>query len=708
METKPTSVSGDPGGPPAVGMGSRMHEARSVIRSAGARRPAKWKTWVTMLAAGAAFACGPGEELPTSVEQAGADPVAELASEDIEVGSSDLTTVGNNYERWRVTSNFQSAEEMRNVIDQLANNDTPLQAMATTPTGEWIVVTPQFVYRSSGFPSSVLTAVNAIRTTEPIRAIDFNPAGGWIVAGDTRRSSGGSSVPSSLLSMLQTYENNGWPIRDVEMTNSGYLIIGSAGRASYQNIDSQLAAYIYDRRASRRQVQQVEIGFDGRWVAVAGQEPAYENISDQLRTRLQTMAQQAREVTHLMLGVGNDYIVYSRGTVVASPGNTIEALEYDLDGQTLWQRMSAANVPGLSIALIQGNRVTHARGYGVLRTGQDAHVLATTPFDLASLSKFLGALTVARLETLSTVEWDRDILTSPGPQISNWELLGESNPEAYGIPDVNLTPGMTLRRLLRHNAGIAPEGGSSGFQQDQWHRLPNLSAAQLLLGFDCTGSSCGYTNPVWRAPADLPGGVSDYASGNYMVVQAALEDETGDSVAELMANNFFLQMGLNDITGQVPPPAGFLARTAWQHAFSTPVASRAVYPWVFGGGVHGSAKDYAEMMILALNGGRDSAGVPRIISRDIDAILEPGDGSTWGLGVMLDVPGAAATEGTDRAFWHRGLHTNRARTWMCGNPTRDEGIVILTNTGDNATALVTEILDAYVQSRGWPANLNCR
>jgi hypothetical protein len=71
--------------------------------------------------------------------------------------------------------------------------------------------------------------------------------------------------------------------------------------------------------------------------------------------------------------------------------------------------------------------------------------------------------------------------------------------------------------------------------------------------------------------------------------------------------------------------------------------------------------------------------------------------------------GNNAGEGTNRAFFHGGSHGGRARTWMCGNPTRDEGIVILINADTaGVSAFINEVLDAFTSAMGWPSTLNCR
>jgi CubicO group peptidase (beta-lactamase class C family) len=196
-----------------------------------------------------------------------------------------------------------------------------------------------------------------------------------------------------------------------------------------------------------------------------------------------------------------------------------------------------------------------------------------------------------------------------------------------------------------------------------------------------------------------------------MIVEAIATDASGKTGTELLNEYFFGPMNLDDIASGVPA-ASFMDRSAWHHLNNTPSAVRYVWPWTFGGGVRASARDYAEMMIIALNGGKDSNGVQRVTSSRLADMLTGANGAGYGL---FFEGGSTAAEGTDRSFVHNGRHSEGAYTRMCGNPTRNEGIVILANTQLGGTpiegldpALFNDILDAYVAAMGWPAGLNCR
>jgi hypothetical protein len=65
------------------------------------------------------------------------------------------------------------------------------------------------------------------------------------------------------------------------------------------------------------------------------------------------------------------------------------------------------------------------------------------------------------------------------------------------------------------------------------------------------------------------------------------------------------------------------------------------------------------------------------------------------------------TEGSDAPFFHSGGQPGTA-THMCGNPTDNEGIVVLVNSRDNVKPLINEILAAYLSKVSWKSGTTCR
>lgn len=58
--------------------------------------------------------------------------------------------------------------------------------------------------------------------------------------------------------------------------------------------------------------------------------------------------------------------------------------------------LEATDVPGLAIAIVHNGQMLYAKGFGVRKQGESAPIDADTVFQLASLSKPVGATVVAR------------------------------------------------------------------------------------------------------------------------------------------------------------------------------------------------------------------------------------------------------------------------------------------------------------------------
>ncbi len=69
--------------------------------------------------------------------------------------------------------------------------------------------------------------------------------------------------------------------------------------------------------------------------------------------------------------------------------------------------MSSLSIPGLAVAIVEGDRVVHLRGFGVADP-RGRPVTPETPFDLASVSKELTALAVMQQVEAGRLELDVD------------------------------------------------------------------------------------------------------------------------------------------------------------------------------------------------------------------------------------------------------------------------------------------------------------
>lgn len=96
-------------------------------------------------------------------------------------------------------------------------------------------------------------------------------------------------------------------------------------------------------------------------------------------------------------------------------------------------------VPGAAIAIVQDDRVTLLKGYGVRTTGQPGNVDTNTIFQIASDSKTFTAAAAGLLVDEGKLDWDEPIINHlPG----------------FMLADEYATRKMTMRDLLAHRTGL--------------------------------------------------------------------------------------------------------------------------------------------------------------------------------------------------------------------------------------------------------------
>lgn len=96
-------------------------------------------------------------------------------------------------------------------------------------------------------------------------------------------------------------------------------------------------------------------------------------------------------------------------------------------------------LPGLSIVVVKDDKVVYLKGFGVRTLGNTAAVDANTQFGIMSTTKAMTALAIAMLVDEGKIQWD-DPVTRHLP----W----------FQMPTPYLTEQVTVRDLLRHNAGL--------------------------------------------------------------------------------------------------------------------------------------------------------------------------------------------------------------------------------------------------------------
>ena len=106
--------------------------------------------------------------------------------------------------------------------------------------------------------------------------------------------------------------------------------------------------------------------------------------------------------------------------------------------------MAKTHIPGMAIAIVHGGKTIYAKGFGVRKAGSPGKVGADTVFQLASVSKSVGATVVAREVGRKVVRWD-----TPVSRNLPW----------FRLSDPDVTRNVTIGDLYAHRSGLPEHAG---------------------------------------------------------------------------------------------------------------------------------------------------------------------------------------------------------------------------------------------------------
>ena len=135
----------------------------------------------------------------------------------------------------------------------------------------------------------------------------------------------------------------------------------------------------------------------------------------------------------------------SQAVAVPAPPAQIDAAVAKLD-ELAAEIMRKSGIPGMSVAVVRDGKTVYAKGFGVRKAGESATVDADTVFQLASLSKPVGASVVAAQVGKGVVQWDTPIVKA-----LPW----------FALSDKAVTRMVTIGDLYAHRSGLPDHGGDA-------------------------------------------------------------------------------------------------------------------------------------------------------------------------------------------------------------------------------------------------------
>jgi CubicO group peptidase (beta-lactamase class C family) len=327
------------------------------------------------------------------------------------------------------------------------------------------------------------------------------------------------------------------------------------------------------------------------------------------------------------------------------------------------EAMEKLGVPGAGIALIDDGRVVWEGGIGVRRLGDPAPVTADTRFLIASNTKPLTTLLLARLVDEGRLRWDQPV-TEVYPSFrlgddatTRSTLVRHLVCACTGLPRKDFAfilaePNAPATETFRGLAGTQP---TSGF--GELFQYNNLMA-----------SAAGYVGGALAYPAMELGAAYDQAMEDRIFEPLGMDDSTFD-FAGGMEGDWAHPHG-RDLDGRVVPMTNGFNETIVTHRPA--------------GGAWSTAADMAHYVQLELSRGLTPEG-ERLVSEENllerrEHVVSTGEDSWYGMGLFDRV------ENGVQVVTHGGTLLGYRSTFFV-LPESGIGAVVLTNSDDGAAML---------------------
>jgi CubicO group peptidase (beta-lactamase class C family) len=340
----------------------------------------------------------------------------------------------------------------------------------------------------------------------------------------------------------------------------------------------------------------------------------------------------------------------------------------EIDGYNIQERMEYYQIPGVSIAFLNGGEIVWAKGYGYTSIDSIRLIDESTLFQAASISKPVAAMAALSLVEKGKIGLDEDVnLYLKGWQVEENEFTVEEK--------------VTLRRILSHSAGLTVHG-FGGYASDD--EVP--STVQVLNGEEPANSGRIY-------PDTIPGVQYSYSGGGYTIMQKMLCDLTGKSFPELMEEAVLSKIGMDLSTYQQPLPEDLWANAAYGHKASGAMIEGRwhTYPEMAAAGLWTTPTD---LLKYAMEVQKSYVGESNLIlSQEMTSEMLTPQLNDHGIGPGTGGSGDSITFGHGGA--NEGFRCNLHAFTKLG-----QGVVIMTN-GDRGGELMTEILRSFSAVYNW-------
>lgn len=318
-------------------------------------------------------------------------------------------------------------------------------------------------------------------------------------------------------------------------------------------------------------------------------------------------------------------------------------------------QMDDSRIPGIALAIVEGNRVAHARGFG--NDGRGNPITVETPFWIGSNTKSITALATMQLVEAGKIDLDAPVQ----------RYLPD-----FHVADAEASARITVRHLLNQTSGISKADSlktvAAGKDQTLAEAVADMRDLEL-------------NRPVGES--------FEYANLNSVVLGLLIERVTGIPWQDYVQANIFDPLGMTrTYTSLADAKANGLTETH-RYAFGFPFASEPKYQTALlpTGYVYSTAEDMARYLTMYLQGGildgtrvLSEAGVAQMLTGATNErtfqLQSHKFTARYGAGWFVGPFGAAQD-----ARWHQGS-LPQFTAWMVILPDTQQAAIVLINAGN--------------------------
>lgn len=253
-------------------------------------------------------------------------------------------------------------------------------------------------------------------------------------------------------------------------------------------------------------------------------------------------------------------------------------------------QMADLHIPGISIAIVQGNQIVHLKSFGIADSSGRL-LTPQTPMLIGSLTKSFTALAIMQLVEAGEIDLD-----TPAQYYLPWFFIlpppETDSLDIDQIADSKASSRITIRHLLNQTSGISRSTGE-----------------KMIADWDTSDSAIEhYVHALGTERMHHSAGAGfEYSNANYVVLGMVIQAVSGMSYEAYVQEYIFKPLEMNNsFTSQVEAQRHGMS-AGYRQWFGFPInASNLLYPrgMMPAGYLISSVEDLGHYMIAQMNDGR--------------------------------------------------------------------------------------------------------